>query len=1039
MPMPIANPIDILRAKAEKVEPELSLDTLSEEEKDKILRSFQNCRTIADNHYTKVVEPEILRRRNIYEASPEHYDKIFPQLSETSRWCSKDIKTTCEWILASLIEVFTGSDDPLSVKGVNVEDDAVANKIQQLIRYQLEKKNDYYQFCLSELKFALSENFAVAKVWWKREEKRTPMEVMLDLNDDAAILAMVNEVVSRNIEITKMSDIEEASDFMKVEYDEVVVKANHPVVEYIPSSELRYTPDAANLQDCKFVAQRKVVRGDYLKRRELDGIYKNVDKAIEEFGRGNTKATVLDVKNDQDRADLKGQPSDSDNASKEVELYEAYLWVDYNNDGIFENIIVHAVGNHLLRVVKNDFEFPPFFICCSEYDPNAVFNKNSFADNLEQLQDLKTAVMRQIITNVAKNNAPRIFVNEQGLDMDALMAGDEIIPTQGDPTTKVFVPPSLPLSSISMEVVNYAQTEIEARSGSTRYNQGLDSNALNKMLALDTPVPMADGSYKQNGDIVEGDMVIGSDGKPTKVVTAHPVQMPERAFLMKFESGDVIKSGGEHRWAVKVCEVNSYTKKFEKLPAERIYELMQKGYKIHIPRAPIVEYTEQDLPLDPYVFGAWLGDGNSHTNRFTTMDDEIRQAFEDWAKQFYKGGVEPTKQQRSGRATNYQVVNTPLRLILKDLKVLKDKRYEDTRNNVKHIPEIYLKGSVEQRIALLRGLMDTDGCIAKDGTCVFCNSEPALVESVTQLIASLGGQPSVTWRKPQSNLPNPKECRPHAHITFATQFCPASLPRKVANWRLKKKNWGEQSLRSMEEIPVEPMRCLTVEAEDELYCVGKRYTVTSNTATGITAILGQAEKRNKMVARTIAEKFFIPIYRFLILLNQKYLEDEQMVRLTNENVSIKREDIEIDYDLIINVGQGAGTREAQIQYLMLVLQQIYPQIASFGIVNPKSWYNLVVKLLETLGLRDVTQYLLDPESPEAQQAAKAAAEAQAAAQAEAIENSIRLAMAKSSVPRITVPITEFPPDVQQQYIRKHLGIETTEEEIAKHELLHNEK
>jgi hypothetical protein len=223
------------------------------------------------------------------------------------------------------------------------------------------------------------------------------------------------------------------------------------------------------------------------------------------------------------------------------------------------------------------------------------------------------------------------------------------------------------------------------------------------------------------------------------------------------------------------------------------------------------------------------------------------------------------------------------------------------------------------------------------------------------------------------------------------------------------------------------------------YNQGLDSNALNKTATGITAILGQAEKRNKMVARTIAEKFFIPIYRFLILLNQKYLEDEQMVRLTNENVSIRRDDIEIDYDLIINVGQGAGTREAQIQYLMLVLQQIYPQLSPIGIVNPKSYYNLVGKLLETLGLRDVAQYLLDPASPEAQQAAKTAAEAQAAAQAEAIENSIRLAMAKSSVPRITVPITEFPPDVQQQYIEKHLGIKTTEEEIAKHELLHNEK
>lgn len=691
MAMPLIDPIQLLRDKSERLEPELSLETLTEAEKEKILRSFTNCRELANTHYRSVVEPEILRRRDIYEATAEHYDKVFPQLSETSRWCSKDIKTTCEWILAGLMEVFTGSDDPLSVKGVNVEDDAVAEKIQQLVRYQLEKKNDYHQFCLNELKYALSENFAVAKVWWKREEKRTPMEVMLDTNDDIEILSLVDQIAKRKIEITKLSDIQGAEDFLRVEYDDIVVKANHPVVEYIPSSELRYTPDAANLQDCKFVAHRKVVRGDYLKRRELEGIYKDVDKAIEEFSTGDTRATLLDHRNDEERADLNGKPSDSDNASKEVELYEAYLWVDYNNDGIFENVIVHAVGNNLLRVVKNDFEFPPFFICSSVYDPNAVFNKESFSDSFEQLQDLKTAVMRQIITNVAKNNSPRVFVNEQGLDMDSLMANEEIIPVQGDPSTKVFVPPSLPLSSVSMEVISYAQSELEAQSGSTRYNQGLDAGSLNK------------------------------------------------------------------------------------------------------------------------------------------------------------------------------------------------------------------------------------------------------------------------------------------------------------------------------------------------------------TATGITAIMGASEKRNKMMARSIAEKFFIPIYKFIILLNQKYLDEEQMVRLTNENVKIKREDIEIDYDLVINVGQGAGTREAQIQYLMLVLNQIYPQISAFGIVNPKSWYNLVCKLLETLGLRDVTQYLLDPASPEAQQAAQQAAQMQAQAQAEAMENSIRLAVAKSSVPRVTVPITEFPPDVQQQYISKHLGIETTEEEIAKHELILNEK
>lgn len=685
--IPMQDPVQILKAMSESKEKELSLDTLTEKEKEKILNSYTNCREIANRQYTSVIEPELLRRRAIYRATPEHYKAIFPQLSETSNWCSKDVQTTCEWLLSGLMEAFTGSDQPLSIKGVKIEDDEVADILQQLVRYQLERKNDYHSFCLSTLKFALSENFAVAKVWWKREEERRTMKMMLDLTDDELILGMLELETQGKIEIKKMKNIKDTDDFMEVTWDEVIVKSNHPVVEYIPSSELRYTPDAANLQECKFVAQRKLVRGDYLKRRELEGVYKDVDKAIEEFGTGNTKPTLLDKRNDPDRTEPTKFPSDSDNASKEVELYEAYLWVDYNDDGILENIIVHAVGDNLLRVVKNDFEFPPFFICSSVYDPNTVFNRESFADSFEQLQDLKTAVIRQIITNVAKNNAPRVFVSEQGVDMDALMAGDEIIPVQGDPSTKIVTPPSLPLSSLSMEIVNYAQSELESQSGSTRYNQGLDSNSLNK------------------------------------------------------------------------------------------------------------------------------------------------------------------------------------------------------------------------------------------------------------------------------------------------------------------------------------------------------------TATGVTAIMGASEKRNKVMARSIAERFFIPIYRFIILLNQKYLEDEQMVRLTNKNVNIRRDALNIDYDLIINVGQGAGTKEAQIQYLMLVLNQIYPQLSNIGIVNAKSWYNLVVKLLEALGLRDVTQYLMDPESPEAQQAAQQQQALQAQAQAEALQNSLQLSIAKSSVPRITVDITKLPPDVQKQYLEDKLGIETTEKEIAEHEVL----
>lgn len=681
------NPIEYLRMMAEPKEKPVSLETLTKQQKDKILKSYIKCRNIARNYYEDTIEPEILRRREIYYADAEHYKKVFPQLSELCEWCSKDVKTACDWLLPTFMEVFTGSDDPVSVKGVNIEDDGAATKMQQLIRYQLEKKNDYHQWVMAEINDALKENFGVAKVWWNHEEKHTPMEIMLNSNDSSAVLAFVTAASSGKIEVKSVNVLKEAPDLAKITYDEVEITANHPVLEYVPNAELRFTPDASKLENCKFVAHRKIVQGDYLKRKERDGIFEDVDKALKEFDAGNTEPTVLDMANNSEKTDKLNKASDDDLASKEVELYEAYINVDYNNDGIFEKLIVHAVGDNLIRVAENDFDIPPFFVCSILPNANKVFSEESLPTNFEQIQDLKTAMIRQVIVNVTKNNSPRIYANEQKVDMDAMMNGEEVVPTMGNPAESIFVPASLPLSSVTMSMIEYAQNDLEAQSGSTRYNQGLDSNSLNK------------------------------------------------------------------------------------------------------------------------------------------------------------------------------------------------------------------------------------------------------------------------------------------------------------------------------------------------------------TATGVTAIMGASEKRNKLLARSLAESFFIPVFKFLIKLNQLYLEDEQIVRLTNESVPIRREELDIDYDLIVNVGQGAGTKEAQIQYYMYILNTIYPILAQQNVVNASSWYSLVKKLLEAMGIRDVTPFLLDPSSPEAKEAQEKAAKDALEMQAKQFQQAIQMAIAKSSVPRVSMNLTDMPTDAQQQYLEQMLGLDTTEQDIAEHEIM----
>jgi len=693
---PPMTPLDLLLKNAKSVEnedtKEISLKTLKSAEKAKIMQVFTKCKDVADQYYKNTIEPKLKERLDEYLATEEYYKKRFPVLSETSKFCSRDILTTIDCLIPSYMEVFCGSDDPMDVQGVNIEDDERAAKIQQLVKYQLQRKNNYTSFVEFIMRDALILNYAVAKVSWKREEKRERYELLVSQDNADLLTFMYQEEQQGHIEVISSKPLKDAPDLAVVTFEKIIVTADFPVVAYMPPSELRYTPDSNTIQTVKFKAHRKIVTGDYLKRKEREGTYSNIDEAIEN-GKGDTKVTNFDTDKNKELETIGDRISDHDNASSEIELYEAYLDVDYNNDGIMESVIVHAIGNIPIRIAKNDLELAPFFICQSKPSPHTVFNeKEGLCDNLIQQQDLKTAIFRQLIVNLAKNNTPRTFLNPKGVDMDAIIDGDEFVMVDAENVSNaVYTPPQLPFNNLAMTVVQYAQNEIESQSGSTKYNQGLDSNSLNK------------------------------------------------------------------------------------------------------------------------------------------------------------------------------------------------------------------------------------------------------------------------------------------------------------------------------------------------------------TATGITAIMGASEKRHKNTARGMVDSFFVPMMKYLILLNQKYLDGETIVRLTNEQVTIKKEDLDIDYDLIINIGQGAGTKEAQIQYLMLLINQIYPQLAATGIVNANSWYEIVKDLLEKMGIRNVQNYLIDPNSEQAKQMQQQAQQAQQQAkqeQVQLIQAKLQADVEKARQPHMSVNYRDLPVDAKQKALAAN-GIPSSANAIATKEIMNH--
>ena len=1029
--MQTRQPMDFISMLAvKKTEKEVSLKTLSKKEIDKIMKAATSGKNIAKQYYDDTVEPEVTRRTKIYNADKKYYKEKFPRLTERTDWRSRDVQTAADWIKPGLMEAFTGGDDPVDIKGVDINDDKKAKMLQNIVKYQLERKNSFFSLMDFSLDEALRSNFGIAKTYWKHEEKREEYGVLLSENDVNAALGLAAEAVKGNIEIKSMTALEDAPDLLKVTFDRITVTANYPVVEFVPPSELLFTPEAATLQECKFVAHRKVVTGDYLKRKEQEGIYTNVEKAIKK--QGDTQPRPYEEDRNDELRRVRNDLNDADDASKQIELIEAYVDVDYNNDGIMEKVIVHMVEDIPLRIAINDFEFVPFFPCCVKYDPNKIFSDYSYADTIEIHQDLKTALVKQMIINVAQQNAGQRIVDAAHIDMDALIDGDEIVSangTNGPLANYVYAINTPQLSPQTMSLLEYAQNEIESQTGSTRYNQGLDSNSLNKMLDIETPVPMADGTYKLLKDIVDGDRIVGRSGKPTTVLKAHTIHYPERAYNITFQSGEVIKAGGEHLWTVitqhgitKVCDTDTLYK----------YSKRNKA-NLYIPCVGAVEFeSDSVLPIDPYILGYYLGDGHRHSCRITTPDKDVVEYFADWCKE-NGGEIKPCETgQNSGEAITYAVTGG-LWQALKELEIVK--RSGDEHEAVKHIPECYFHAPYKDRLELLRGLMDADGCHHSGALCIFSQQEGKLLDDVMRLIESLGMAPTKHFVDPGKGGFNTNKI--HYNVHFSANVNPFGIARKANKWRPRKRCADKQKIISIVPADVCLMRCLTVDADDGLFCVGRRFTVTHNTATGITAIFGAADKRAKLIARAIAENFYVPLVKAIILLNQKYLREEEMFRINNENVTIRREDLDIDYDLIINVGAGAGTREARIQYLMILINQLIPMLTQAGIADEKTIYNAAKDLLEEMGLRSTMAFLQDPQSPEGQQKRMLAQQQQQQAlqvQMQQQEREHQVDLLKAVLPRISIKYEDLPIKSKQALLDT-IGLGTDTGEMIAKELL----
>ena len=429
--------------------------------------------------------------------SMEYYmgEKLGTEIDGRSQVVSTDVADTIETILPNLLRIFTASDQVVKCEPVKSEDVPLAEQATNYINYIFNKDNPGFSILYTWFKDALLEKNGIVKVYWD-DSSSVEQETYENLNDQEYQLLLDDE----NVEIVEEESF--VDEKMKAAMDLLLVEAtaqgklvaDEPTpmlhncvikrtskggkvkIENVPPEEFLIQRTAKSIETANFVAHR-------VSKTRSELIEMGFDREVVE-NLPTTNNIILNNERLTRYSDIDQSPFDNapDNSTAEIEIYECYVRCDMDGDGVAELRKVIVAGESGYEILENmPCDNIPFCSLTPIPMPHRFYGR-SVAELVEDVQLVKSTVMRQLLDNMYLTNNNRVAIMDGMVNLDDLLTSRPggVVRTKQPPSQVMLPMQSQTISQQAFPLLEYLDTIRETRTGITRYNQGLDADSLNK-------------------------------------------------------------------------------------------------------------------------------------------------------------------------------------------------------------------------------------------------------------------------------------------------------------------------------------------------------------------------------------------------------------------------------------------------------------------------------------------------------------------------------------------------------------------------------